>query len=171
MPSDVMDLEVFGETLYVAPCTAQGIRLVACIADHEPQVITARQDLCLGESDSLLDVLHDRLKQAVCSTKGTEQVSCVPGQPASLSPFSFTVSFMLQNTSEGARMVGPTTVNETSSVSGMIYACTHSGLNHCSGAGGAARRSHSAENTQNHAKTSGGQHAEMQGEWKDREKW
>ena len=77
---------------------------------------------------------------------------------------------MLQNISEGAQIVGPTIVNKTSFISGMIYACTHSDLNHCSSAGGAAYQSHLVEHTQNHTITSGGQHAEMQEKWKEKEK-
>ena len=85
--SDVMKLDIFGEEFYVSPCAAQGIQLVASIADHEPQVIAARRVLGLGGSDDLLGALNSRLKQAIFSTPRIEKVGCIAGLCSSIPPF------------------------------------------------------------------------------------
>ena len=87
LPSNAMKLDIFGEEFYVSPCTAQGIQLVASIADHEPQVIAARQVLGLGGSDDLSDTLNSRLKQVVSSTPRIEKVGCIASLRSSVPLF------------------------------------------------------------------------------------
>ena len=81
------ELDIFGEEFYVSPCTAQGIQLVASIADHKPQVIAARQVLGLGGSDDLSDTLNSRLKQVVSSAPRIEKVGCIASLRSSVPLF------------------------------------------------------------------------------------
>ena len=74
-PEQPMDVDVFGETLYVAPCTTKGIQLVATLQEHAESVGATRMALGVGMSDGMLDVLYDKLKGAVEPDTATEPVS------------------------------------------------------------------------------------------------
>lgn len=75
VPEQPMELDVFGETLYAAPCTTQGIQLVATLKEHADCVGSTRTALGLGVSDSMLQALHEKLKGALEADVATESVS------------------------------------------------------------------------------------------------
>lgn len=75
VPEQPMELDIFGERLYVAPCTIQGIQLVATLQEHADSVSSTRSTLNLESSDGILEALHKILKGVLETDVATEQAS------------------------------------------------------------------------------------------------
>ena len=64
MPERVMELDIFGEMLYIVLC-ANGIQLVASVIEHVVWVNKIRKMIRLGIADSMLEIVHMKFKSFV----------------------------------------------------------------------------------------------------------
>jgi hypothetical protein len=87
VPNELMDMDIFGEMLYVTPCATQGIQFMAGITDQTRQAITTRWEFGLTDSDDMVDALHKTLSWTIRAIPRTKQVGCILSSPASVHHF------------------------------------------------------------------------------------
>ena len=80
VPEQPMELDLFGETLYVALCAADGLQLVSNVIQHAEWVAKTREAIGLQTMDSMLETLHMKFKLFVEPKVSTVPASRAPGE-------------------------------------------------------------------------------------------